>query len=337
MPNLIREQGRNLRNSSNKTVTKAIHIWHQAVIPGDLDRSFAAAAPDMLLLIGQSQNDVAQEAWETTPDAMRAIDHRPLPARGFDFDTTILNGTAGNGQALFDVFYGSILTAKRQIGEGTDSRIAVMQIDADMARLIRTALADTSRTASLMSAKSFNFDACYVRALTPPSCGRCAILAGMPSGKKPFERHPYCDCIAMWCRDEKMLMTHFSSANDYLDSLDDKQLAHVLGSQANARAWKDGADLNKLVNAYRKRGDVRPAQLYGRNIKYTTESTTKRGTGYWMVKKAGYVKTMHRDGSKYFRVDRPRLMPETIYQIAGNDHAKAMKLLKNYGWLGLAA
>jgi hypothetical protein len=49
---------------------------------------------------------------------------------------------------------------------------------------------------------------------------------------------------------------------------------------------------------------------------------------------AQYVKEqgLFRNGSKYYRMKSPRLMPETIYSIA-KDQDDAKRLLKLYGWV----
>ena len=171
----------------------------------------------------------------------------------------------------------------------------------------------------------------YVRGLTPPSCGRCIVLAGRPCGSEPFERHPNCDCIAI--PTSKTPNTAVTSANEYLDGLSDGQLAKTLGSRANARAWKDGADLNQLVNAYRRSGSVSAAQLYGRNVKYTTEGMTKRGFASSRMISAGYAKDYVKKGGRYTKVDRPRLMPETIYDICARTGKDPRQMLYDYGWI----
>lgn len=287
----------------------------------------------MLSALDSAQQDVADYMAETTPDVMQSLGSKNIGSGEFTFDTSRLVGVAGNGENTFDNLWSSILLGKQSIASGNSLNMALNTIENSLALRSRTIIADTARNSSMMSAKAHSFTAHYVRMLTPPSCGRCAILAGIPSGKEAFERHPHCDCVAAWSDDESALASHYANAEDYLNSLSSKDLAKTLGSQANAQAWYDGADLNQLVNAYRKSGSVRPAQLYGRSIKYTSEGTTKRGRAYYRMKQAGYVKSHVKYGSKYWRADRPRLMPESIYQIAGSDHAKAMRLLKNYGWL----
>jgi hypothetical protein len=52
------------------------------------------------------------------------------------------------------------------------------------------------------------------------------------------------------------------------------------------------------------------------------------------MSQAQYIKeqSVFKDGSKYYRLKSPRLMPESIYQIA-KDQDDAKRLLKLYGWV----
>src|SRR5699024_9540935 len=99
----------------------------------------------------------------------------------------------------------------------------------------------------------------------------------------------------------------------YLDSLDDDQLARVLGSKANARAYHDGASVQEMVNAYRKAGSVRKAQGYGRDVKITFDGTTRQGRYGRLVRERGgdFRKQQGR-----VRAVEGRLMPSSIYEIA---------------------
>ena len=111
------------------------------------------------------------------------------------------------------------------------------------------------------------------------------------------------------------------------------ELARVLGSKANARAYKDGADLNQLVNAYRRKGSVQSAQWGDRRIKYTLEGTTRRGAASYRMIAAGYANDYIKMGGRYTRVDRPRLMPETIYESCARTGRDPRAMLAAYGWI----
>lgn len=332
LPRIAVQQGKRLRTVSNQTITRLTLAWRRNR-SDDFDAAFANASGEMLAILDTAQQTIADYMYDTTPDVMQTIGGGNLPKPETRFNPATLVGWAGNGQTTFDNLWNSILMGKHSMTNGASTSSALTIIENNLALRSRTILADTARTTSMISAKTRQYSAQYIRVLTPPSCGRCAILAGIPSGRRAFERHPHCDCTTAWSTDEAALATHYANPADYLNSLSDEDLAKTLGSQANARAWQDGADLNQLVNAYRRKGDVRAAQIYGRNIKYTMEGTTKRGWAYSRMKQAGYVREHVRYGSKYWRADHPRLMPETIYQLAGSDHAKAMRLLGNYGWL----
>ena len=48
---------------------------------------------------------------------------------------------------------------------------------------------------------------------------------------------------------------------------------------------------------------------------------------------SGYAREFVKNGGRYTKVDRPRLMPETIYARCGDDHEKALGMLYKYGWI----
>lgn len=192
----------------------------------------------------------------------------------------------------------------------------------------------------------------YVRMLVPPSCSRCAVLAGRVYARNTgFQRHPSCDC--------RHIPTTEDTAGDlttdpdaYFDSLPTaaelserypdltvKQRREMdLVSQEDvftvhgARAIRDGANIGQVVNAragmstaqepLRGRGDRWTARglkerrtVFGRELYTTTEGMTKRGTAY-KARGRNYV----------------RLMPESIYEIA-DDRADAIRLLKASGFI----
>lgn len=82
----------------------------------------------------------------------------------------------------------------------------------------------------------------HVRMLTPPSCSRCAVLAGrVYRYSSGFLRHPGCDCT--------MIPTTLANP-DYIqdpESLMERGLITGL-SKADQQAIADGADFNQVVN-----------------------------------------------------------------------------------------
>lgn len=182
---------------------------------------------------------------------------------------------------------------------------------ADLDRFVASEVADAGRAASQAEFVARPEWTNYVRLLNPPSCSRCAILAGrIYRDLESFQRHPLCDCVMVpvsdWqeAHDEGLL----SSAKELFDR---GQLRGL--SQADSRAVEDGADIAKVVNA--AQGMATADVFNQRGVKITTSGTTKRAE--W--RKAN--------------PNRPyRLRPEAIYALA-KDREDAIRLLRLYGYL----
>jgi hypothetical protein len=199
------------------------------------------------------------------------------------------------------------------------------QVDADVQaelyrldRAVQSHVADAGRTASQVEFVARPLWQNYVRMLTPPSCARCAILAGrIYRDLEAFKRHPGCDCVMVPVQDwesahDAGLVASFQRAFEAGD---------VRGlSKADEQAIRDGAQPHVVVNAYRGLGapGVTAAQtvtLYGRRAKITTDSTTRHSA--W------------RKAHPNLPV---RLRPESIYEHA-KDREDAIRLLRLYGYL----
>lgn len=181
---------------------------------------------------------------------------------------------------------------------------------ASVEQLIASEIADAGRTASQVEFVARPDWTNYVRMLNPPSCPRCAILAGrIYRDLEEFQRHPGCDCVMVPVTDwqdahDKGLV---SSAQDLFD----RGQLHGL-SQADEQAIRDGADIAAVVNAHR---GMLAADVFGRRVKATTAGTTKRSA--W--RKANPTRLV-------------RLRPESIYRFA-TDREDAIRLLKLYGYI----
>lgn len=158
----------------------------------------------------------------------------------------------------------------------------------------------------------------YVRVLAPPSCKRCAILAGrIYRDNEGFDRHPGCDCqhwpVTSWEEAEQQGLV--ISFEDLFERGEVRGL-----SEADERAIRDGADPVQVVNATagtRQPGitNALTTEVFGRKVKATTYGTTKRSA--W--RKANPSRPV-------------RLRPESIYRFA-RDREDALRLLRLYGYL----
>lgn len=292
----------------------------------DFDPSYAAIEGPLLAVLDTAQRRVVAGATAYIPRVLAetnpaALNRAPLYRLADD----AIVGTAGDGLSTNTLAYESVIYAKSAIKGGAQPVEALERAGGWLSRSVGTMLSDTGRTAEVVTSHAHHTTT-FVRMLNPPSCGRCVILAGTVwHTGTAFLRHPKCDCRNIPSA-ESVAGDLTVNPHDYLGSLDAKGLSRTLGSEANAKAYSDGADLNQLINAYRRGGDVRAAQVYGRTVKYTTEGTTRHGIANWRMHQAAALKAGGR------ALQTPRLMPESIYQLA-TDQADATRLLKLYGWI----
>lgn len=113
-------------------------------------------------------------------------------------------------------------------------------------RLVASLILDAGRTATAVDIARRPALAGYVRSLNPPSCSRCAILAGrVYRYSTGFLRHPLCDCL--------MTPTNEAEGADLVtDPTDLLHAGQITGlSKADMTALDAGADLGKVVNIRR--------------------------------------------------------------------------------------
>lgn len=315
------------RTEIQAALAAVARIWRR--VGPDFDRSYARVEPDLLRVLFTAQERVADGALAYVPAVLG--DSAPEPE--YESAGSRFVGVSGDGLPVASMAYGAVIQAKQAVASGLDVASALSRGGRHLTLSSGTLLSDTGRAAEKVSGGAHKVKL-WTRMLNPPSCGRCVILAGKTSRQQEaFNRHPGCDCRNVPSTEDTGDDAR-TSPTDYLNELSEAEQDRVLGSKANGQAFRDGADMNQLINAYRKAGAVSPAQVNGVNIKYTSEGTTRRGHAYWQMSQAGYIKEqgVFRNGSKYYRLKSPRLMPETIYQVA-KDQADAKRLLKLYGWI----
>jgi hypothetical protein len=154
-------------------------------------------------------------------------------------------------------------------------------------RLVESLVQDAGRAAeSVASAARPNIY--HVRYLSPPSCSRCAVLAGrVYRYSDGFKRHPNCDCV--------MIPTTVAASNAQ-DPVDLFERGLVSGlSKADAQALKDGADFSQIVNVRSRRAGLTEAgRVLARRGRPTPEaiyaSTNTREEAVAALKAAGYLR-----------------------------------------------
>lgn len=212
-----------------------------------------------------------------------------------------------------------------------------MRIGEDrLTRIVGTQVADAGRVAESV-ATTVRPRLGYVRMVVPPACSRCIILAGkFYRWNDGFQRHPNCDCRHIPA-DEDTADEVTTDPRKLFDSMTREEQDRRF-TKDGAQAIRDGADISQVVNARRgatglsiagrltaeerralrgggdKRGRIQRTDVYGRPVFTTTTGTTRRGTAGHLNGKA------------------PRLMPESIYELA-RDREDAVRLLRRFGYI----
>ena len=159
----------------------------------------------------------------------------------------------------------------------------------NVGRLVESLVQDAGRAAeSVASAARPNVG--HARYLSPPSCSRCAVLAGrIYRYSDGFQRHTNCDCVMIPATED-------AAAGLVSDPTDLIRQGKVTGmSKADMRAiTEDGADLGKVVNVRRAASGLRESgRVLARNGKLTPEGiyrlASDRTEAVAMLRRFGYL------------------------------------------------
>lgn len=157
----------------------------------DFDRSWARVGPRLQLITGSAQLGAARAA---EPYLNAVLDELGTPAdAAAELVPAAFVGTAGDGRPVGSLLYGAVTTSKDAVFRGLSSREALAQGGRWLDMALHTLIADTSRAADGVGIAARPGVAGFVRMLNPPSCGRCAVLAGKWfRWNAGFARHPRC-------------------------------------------------------------------------------------------------------------------------------------------------
>lgn len=225
---------------------------------------------------------------------------RPEPAPVARVVPEQLAATAADGRSMETLLYQPAVTAvrARAAGRSPSDAHVIGAVQLDM--IVRSEVADAGRVATGVQVAATPTVG-YVRMLNPPSCSRCAILAGrFYRWNTGFQRHPRCDCIHIPVT-EDVADDLVTDPRAYFDSLSADEQRRIF-TNAGAEAIRDGADIAQVVNA--RRGMYSAG---GRRL--TREGTRRRGAR------------------------RTRLMPEQIYIEARGGRDEALRLLNLHGYI----
>lgn len=308
-------------------------LWRR-VDPASIKDSYAELLPELLAVVTAGQLLAANGSTDYVLAAM-AAQNPDGPVPDLVVDPALLAGVASDGRALETAMLTPQVATFQALVAGVEAPLALAAGAASLVRLISTQVADAGRVGDGLAAVADRRVSGYYRRLTPPSCGRCAILAGkFFRTSTGFDRHPRCDC--------KHVPAHQADGSlrfdprRYFESLPEVQADRLFGKAA-AQAIRDGADPAQVVNA--RRG-MATASIGGRQVLTTTEGVTRRGWHAYVQRAidrnrgetTSFVKTA---ASRYRRTAKPRLMPEQIYSLGrelGWDRDEVVRQLKRNGY-----
>lgn len=171
------------------------------------------------------------------------------------------------------------------------SMLGEIPADADFqfTRLVESLVQDAGRAAESVAVAT-RPRVGWVRHLTPPSCSRCAVLAGrVYRYSDGFLRHPGDDCVTVPVAEDDD-----SRAVDPVELME-RGLIRGL-SKADQEAIRDGADFNQVVNARRKAAGMTEAgRVLARNNRLTPEGiyrlASTREEALSLLQRQGYILT----------------------------------------------
>lgn len=302
--------------ASSTTEREARTLWGQVERSRILD-SWKSLVPLLFRSIVTAQAQAAGLATPYVDEAIR-IQGGDNPTDG-QILPLALAGWASDGRPLDTLLLSPAFTAIEALNRGATVTKAMAFGQAHTRMIAATQVADAYRVAPTIVSTTRRVTR-YARAITPPSCSRCIILAGSDrSWKTDFKRHPRCNCISVPVVGDPRedLITDPKAYFDSLSKADQDRIFTTAGAQA----IRDGADMARVVNARRKaaglsgaaegqRRSLRRRDVFGADLFTTAELRVTGSRGQQLT----------------------RLMPESIYEIA-KDHADALRLLKVHGYI----
>lgn len=330
------DRQRTLKRSSRSAVSTAKRLWRD-VDPNAVNPSWQRLLPQMATVIIGTQVLAGQSADDYTQAALEAQDI-DRPADG-QVDPYGLAGVASDGRDLGSLLSQPVIVTLAALAAGVSQSLAMAQGYAELEMLTRTQVADAFRAADSIAAVSRRVTH-YVRVLTPPSCSRCVILAGSDRAwKTAFRRHPGCDCISLPTTRTKGLDQR-TDPQEYFDSLSRAEQDRYF-TKAGAEAIRAGADIGQVVNARRKAAGMTGAVS---NRVKTRAKEQGLDAAEFVADGRGRLQTVNVLGEDVFVTlegrgvqlpgggTAPRLMPETIFEIA-RDQDHALSLLRRHGYI----
>lgn len=299
---------KNQTKEQQAAIKALLREWRR--MGADFDVSWALIAANASAVVMTAQGRMAEQSVDYIPDVLEDTGQVRAVASVAAVNPRALVGATASGLSVDEALYGSVIAAKAAIDRGATVTQALKSGGDRLTRVAGTIMSDTGRAGERLGMAVRPVTG-YVRMLTPPSCGRCALLAGRHfSSSTAFQRHPRCDCRHI-PSSEAMSDDLTTDPHAYFESLTAEEQNKAF-TKGGAEAIRNGADMSQVVSA--RRGMYTTAD----GLKATREGITRRG---WY----GGHTAAGRAGAR-------RLMPEQIQRLARNKD-EYLRLLKNYGYI----
>lgn len=282
---------------------QAARAW-RSLRPNALQQSFVdSVLPSLLPSLRQAQAAAANMGATAMSRALADAGNDPaahvVVPEGFA-------GHASDGGSLVSLLAVPLVETYVDLGAGIPADEALDRSFGSLNRILVTQIHDAARSAEqtqLVADKTVTY---WIRITEPSACDRCIILSGKRyKWSTGFERHDRCRCSM--APETVVDESKIQSPREIFDAMNHEERVRAFGV-ANTRAIEDGADLYRVVNATGSRS--------GMSTTITDSSGRKLRATYVMARKG-----------------HPRLTPESIYKLAGDDRAKAIQLLTRNGYL----
>lgn len=284
--------------------------WRRMGPGRPLEQQFSEdVGPKLALLVMAGQIAAARSADDYAAAVLEELDFGPSTSPGV-LRPSAFAGFAGNGRPAIDLLGSSVGRVRALQGDNWNLEDALREAEAFVEAAIQTIITDTARAAEEAALAARPWVAGYVRVAEPGACSRCLVLTGkFYRFNDGFLRHPRCRCCHVPAPDDRAALDRLMSSETperRFEALAPEEQDRTFG-EAGAKAIREGADISRVVNA--RRG-MKRAQVYGRDVLVTTAGTRGRR-----------------------RTNGPRLMPEVIFDLAGDDRDEAIRLLRLYGYI----
>lgn len=300
------------------------HLW--ARMGDDFDSSWRRHGPSVLAVLMEAQSQVALAAVDYVPELLSETDVPDHPTADLRPDAFV--GIASDGRPLESLAYQSVVTAKTAIGEGASTGAALDQGGNFLDLMVKLQVADAARQAvGVMTAGRKNLGG-TVRVLNPPSCQRCAVLAGrFYRWSKGFDRHPKCDCV-----NQPVPSEAYAKAEGFItDPMDAYRRGEIKDiTEAQAFALDNGADIGQVVNATRGISTTSTETAKSIRLRLKVQNADPRpAIPAGQPDLLAFMGTSRRPAPSALIIPTP----EGIYREAKGDRDKAIALLREWGYL----